>query len=78
MKFLALAFLALTSLGSSDLIKISGKYYDRVTIVSKDGTNSKTVYTPIKGDKLERLLELKQIPAAMSNTNTVNQNSRVY
>ena len=48
MRFLVLAFLALSSVAKSELIKISGKYYDRITVVSKDGTSSKTVYTPIK------------------------------
>jgi len=46
MKFILFGFLGLSAAVNSELIKISDKYYDKVTLVNPDGT-SKTVYTPM-------------------------------
>lgn len=39
--------LACLVLSNAELIKISGKWFNKLTILSEDGTTSKTLYTPI-------------------------------
>ncbi len=47
MKSAIIAALACLVFSKSELFKISGKWFNKVTITSEDGTTSKTIYTPI-------------------------------